>query len=175
MKCASCSAPLEIKPETTEFVCAYCGSAQIVDRSGGTVTLNLVAETLGKVQQGTDRTASELALVRLKKELQHLPYPDLYLEPPRPVKPEFERPKFHLLDFVGSLLSWDALGAYKFEKKIRNDSWADFDREVAAYNTEMVNWPTRAIHNEILMSEFVKRQQRIAAEIAIHEAIVKRS
>lgn len=72
MNCASCSAPLEIKPETTQFVCAYCGVAQIVDRSGGAVTLNLAAETLGKVQQNTDRIATELALARLYGELETL-------------------------------------------------------------------------------------------------------
>ena len=161
MNCASCSAPLEIKPETTQFVCAYCGSAQIVDRSGGTVTLNLVAETLGKVQQGTDRTASELALVRLKKELRSLPYPDLYYEPQRPFEPETGRPKFNLLDFVGSFYSWDARGAHKAYEKLRKIIWVQYEEKVTVYNTEMVNWPKLAKHNERLMSEFVKRQERI--------------
>jgi|GEM_PF-6928301 len=68
MRCASCAAPIQIKPETTEFVCSYCGTAQVVDRSGGIVTLNVVAETLEKVQHGTDRIAAELALARLYRE-----------------------------------------------------------------------------------------------------------
>jgi hypothetical protein len=68
MNCASCSAPIQIKPEITQFVCAYCGSSQIVDRSGGVVTLNLVADAIHQVQRGTDRTAAELALVRLRKK-----------------------------------------------------------------------------------------------------------
>lgn len=72
LKCASCAAPLEINSETVEFVCAYCGSAQIVDRSGGAVTLKLVEESLGKIQHGTDRTAAELALTRLNSKLNTL-------------------------------------------------------------------------------------------------------
>lgn len=43
-----------------------------MDRSGGAVTLNLVAESLGKVQQGTERIAAELALVRLNRILDNL-------------------------------------------------------------------------------------------------------
>jgi hypothetical protein len=44
-------------------------SAQIVERRGGTVALRLVVDAVARVQVGTDRTAAELALVRLEKEL----------------------------------------------------------------------------------------------------------
>ncbi|HPT28024.1 MAG TPA: hypothetical protein PLZ95_16515 [Bryobacteraceae bacterium] len=41
----------------------------VVQRRGGTVTLAAVTEAIQKVQVGTDRTAAELALIRLEKEL----------------------------------------------------------------------------------------------------------
>ncbi len=52
-----------------QFTCGYCGSSQVVERFGGTVILKPIADAVAKVQIGTDRTAAELALVRLKTEL----------------------------------------------------------------------------------------------------------
>jgi predicted RNA-binding Zn-ribbon protein involved in translation (DUF1610 family) len=68
LKCVSCGAELEITGEMERFACGYCGSQQIVERRGGTVGLKL-AETVARIQEGTDKTAGELALVRLDKEL----------------------------------------------------------------------------------------------------------
>lgn len=41
----------------------------MVERRGGTVALRLVVDAVARVQVGTDRTAAELALVRLEKEI----------------------------------------------------------------------------------------------------------
>lgn len=68
MKCASCGASLQIGPDIDHFSCAYCGTALVVRRSGGAIVLRLV-DAIKNVQSGTDRTAAELALVRLKSEL----------------------------------------------------------------------------------------------------------
>lgn len=70
MRCASCGAGLQITPDTDHFACGYCGASLSVVRQGGTVTLNLVADSIAKVQVGTDRAAAELALVRLSKEIE---------------------------------------------------------------------------------------------------------
>jgi len=175
MKCASCAAPLEIKPEITEFVCAYCGSAQIVDRSGGTVTLTLVAETLGKVQQNTDRTASELALVRLRREKKNMLSPYLIPEPSPPVKPEIERQlqKFEFWEiFFGSQEIRDARNSMN---KLTKTIWKLYDDELANYNKKMLNWPSQQVENQKTIAEWKKMCAPIDAEIAIHEAIVKRS
>ena len=51
------------------FACGYCGASQIVERHGGTVSLKLVNDAIQKVQQGTDKTAAELAIKRLTKDL----------------------------------------------------------------------------------------------------------
>lgn len=67
--CASCSAPLDIAGDTETFACAYCGTTQRVERSGGIVSLRKVEGALRAVQRGTDRTAAELAIPRLTREL----------------------------------------------------------------------------------------------------------
>lgn len=67
---ANCSAPLEIEGDLERFACSYCGTEQIVKRSGGVVWLMKIETVIRDVQQGTDRTAAELALVRLGRELE---------------------------------------------------------------------------------------------------------
>jgi ribosomal protein S27AE len=69
LNCANCGGVLEIQSDMDRFACGYCGSAQIVERRGGTVALRLVVDAVARVQVGTDRTAAELALVRLEKEI----------------------------------------------------------------------------------------------------------
>jgi len=72
LSCNGCGASLEISPSMTHFACGYCGSNQIVERKGGTVSLKSVTDAIGKVQVGTDKTAAELALKRLTEELNSL-------------------------------------------------------------------------------------------------------
>ncbi len=72
LNCANCGAKLEIYDDMDHFACGYCGTEMLVQRRGGTVALRAVTEAIKKVQVGTDRTAAELALVRLGKELEQL-------------------------------------------------------------------------------------------------------
>jgi hypothetical protein len=72
LKCVNCGASLEIGPAVDNFACGYCGTQQHVDRGGGIVSLRKIETTLSQVRQATDRTASELALVRLREELAFL-------------------------------------------------------------------------------------------------------
>jgi hypothetical protein len=51
------------------FACGYCGVELLVERRGGTVALRAVERAIERVQIGTDKTAAELALSRLKGEL----------------------------------------------------------------------------------------------------------
>lgn len=69
LSCVNCSAPLEIGDDLERFACSYCGTNQIVERAGGIVALKKVQTAIHAVQRGTDRTAAELALPRLNKEL----------------------------------------------------------------------------------------------------------
>ena len=68
LKCANCGASLDIGPDVEQFACGYCGAQQVVQRSGGIVSLRRMENTLREVKHGTDRTASELALQRLTAE-----------------------------------------------------------------------------------------------------------
>jgi DNA-directed RNA polymerase subunit RPC12/RpoP len=72
LACANCGAPLEIGSDLDTFACGYCGSQQRVKRQGGVVALQKVETVIKAVQRGTDRTAAELALIRLRKELAEL-------------------------------------------------------------------------------------------------------
>ena len=51
------------------FACAYCETRQIVYRSGNTISLKLIGDAIARVQVGTDRTAAELAIRRLREDL----------------------------------------------------------------------------------------------------------
>ena len=188
MNCANCSAPIQIKPEITEFTCAYCGSSQIVDRSGGAVTLNLVTKAIHQVQRGTDRTAAELALVRLRKELFAVKNELDSLGWPR--IPKRQRPAdwaacakltaWSLMSFVGKdpvKYPWyEGGGPIPFSAIFGKDpskgldiretilQWQRYDQGMLHFET---NTPrAKQAHQEMIGLE---------TEISINEAIVKRS
>ena len=69
LECTGCGASLDITPNLEVFSCGYCGARQMVRRSGGSVSLKPLEEAISRVQRGTDRTASELAVPRLKEEM----------------------------------------------------------------------------------------------------------
>jgi DNA-directed RNA polymerase subunit RPC12/RpoP len=69
LSCVGCGAPLDIVTDLDTFACSYCGLQQQVERKGGVVALKRFEAAINAVQRGTDRTAAELALVRLTKEV----------------------------------------------------------------------------------------------------------
>lgn len=70
LSCKYCGANLQVYDDMEYFACGHCGTALIVQRRGGTVNLRGVTQAIQKVQVGTDKTAAELALVRLNGELE---------------------------------------------------------------------------------------------------------
>ena len=72
LNCTNCGGKLEIYEDMDRFACGYCGTEQIVQRRGGAVALKAVTEAIQKVQIAADKTAAELALVRLERELLEL-------------------------------------------------------------------------------------------------------
>jgi ribosomal protein S27E len=72
LNCANCGAKLEVYDDMDRFACSFCGTEMLVQRRGGTVALKAITEAIKKVQVGTDKTAAELAIVRLEKELDDL-------------------------------------------------------------------------------------------------------
>jgi len=69
LTCPSCGGKLQITNDIEQFVCGHCGNEHIVRRSGGIIAVAPLIEGIKKVQAGTDKTASELGIKRLKEEL----------------------------------------------------------------------------------------------------------
>jgi transposase-like protein len=72
LTCPSCGSKLKITDDIDRFACRSCGNEFIVNRGEGIVTLKPLVEGLGKIQKGVDKTASELAIVRLQDEIMGL-------------------------------------------------------------------------------------------------------
>jgi DNA-directed RNA polymerase subunit RPC12/RpoP len=72
LSCPSCGSTLKVTSDVDRFACAHCGSEWIVKRGGGIVSLAPVTEGLKKVQTGVDKTAAELAIRRLREDLQEV-------------------------------------------------------------------------------------------------------
>ena len=72
MRCPNCGAKLEITDEMDQFTCSYCGTELFAVRQGGTVALKPLVAAIEKLQAGADKTAAELAIPRLRDELEKL-------------------------------------------------------------------------------------------------------
>jgi DNA-directed RNA polymerase subunit RPC12/RpoP len=72
LSCPSCGAKLQITDEIDKFACNHCGNELVVKRGGGITFLKPVVDGISKVQKGVDKTASELAIKRLEKEISEL-------------------------------------------------------------------------------------------------------
>jgi DNA-directed RNA polymerase subunit RPC12/RpoP len=72
LNCPNCGGKLEVHNDIDRFACSHCGSEMVVERRGGTVSLQRVTEAIAKVQVGTDKTAAELAIVRYERRLEEL-------------------------------------------------------------------------------------------------------
>src|SRR5689334_10154728 len=72
LTCPNCGGKLQVTNDVDRFACGFCGTEMIVKRGGGIVSLAPVMEGLTRIQGSMDRTASELAIVRLNKEIAHL-------------------------------------------------------------------------------------------------------
>ena len=72
LTCPSCGSKLKITEEIERFACISCGNEHIVKRGEGAISIQPVVEGIAKVQVGVDKTASELAITRLNKEINQL-------------------------------------------------------------------------------------------------------
>jgi ribosomal protein S27AE len=72
LTCPNCGGKLEVFDDMERFACGYCGREIAVEWRGGTVALKDLSEFIQHLQTGAERTAAELALVRLRQELSDL-------------------------------------------------------------------------------------------------------
>lgn len=69
LACTSCGGKLEITRDIERFACSHCGTEHLVKRGVGVISLAPVVESITKIQEGTSKTASELAIIRIKNEI----------------------------------------------------------------------------------------------------------
>lgn len=72
LTCPSCGAKLQITNDIERFSCGHCGNEHIVKRGEGIVSLVPVLNEVKGVRKAADHTASELAIVRIQKEIEYL-------------------------------------------------------------------------------------------------------
>jgi len=108
LSCPSCRGRLEITQDIERFACAHCGREHVVKRSGGIVSLSPVIDAIRKVEIGVDKTAAELAIVLLQKEIADVRgrRDSLLASSPRPQI----NPMYILLIFTGAVLAYVAIG-----------------------------------------------------------------
>ena len=68
LKCPNCGANLTVPRTYDVFACSYCGATIKLAQAGGTVALELIAGHLEGVRRGTDKTAAELMIRRLRED-----------------------------------------------------------------------------------------------------------
>lgn len=69
LSCPTCGARLQIGNDLQRFACAHCGNEHIVKRDGGAVSLFPNLEGAERMVAGVDRTAIELTIARLEREI----------------------------------------------------------------------------------------------------------
>ncbi len=79
LTCPTCGSRLSIVKGIDRFTCGHCGNEHIVKRESGIVYLEPIAEDVRQIRAsveninvGVDRTAAELAIPRLTKEIGEL-------------------------------------------------------------------------------------------------------
>lgn len=72
LTCPNCGGKLQITEDIDKFACTHCGNEHVVIRREGIVSIAPLTDELQKIKRGTDKTAAELAIVRLKYELQEV-------------------------------------------------------------------------------------------------------
>lgn len=70
LSCPTCGSKLQIGNDLQRFACAFCGNEHIINREGGTISLFPVLESVERIQAGVDRTAIELTIARLERDVQ---------------------------------------------------------------------------------------------------------
>jgi DNA-directed RNA polymerase subunit M/transcription elongation factor TFIIS len=72
LTCPSCGGKLETTQDIDRFVCAHCGTEQIVRRDDDAIALASTSQELAEVREELDKKTSELAIGRLEEEIEAL-------------------------------------------------------------------------------------------------------
>ena len=72
MTCKNCGGKIQINKDADQVLCQFCGSEYLLSFNEGAVSIKFLSEGIKKIAVSTDKTASELALVRIKNEKESL-------------------------------------------------------------------------------------------------------
>ena len=72
LTCPTCGAKLKVTDQIHLLLCRNCGNEHMVIRDHGTMYLAPLAQDVRQIRVGVDKTAAELAVVRLTKEVAEL-------------------------------------------------------------------------------------------------------
>jgi len=72
MTCKNCGGKLSISRDAEQCICQQCGSEYLVTFRENTISIKFLKEHLENIQASSDKTASELALKRIKEDLKIL-------------------------------------------------------------------------------------------------------
>lgn len=72
LTCPSYGGKINITHDIERFTCAHCGTEHIVKRGEEIIALTPVIEEVRGVRKAVDHTASELAIVRIQKDIDYL-------------------------------------------------------------------------------------------------------
>ena len=68
MTCRNCGGKLQISKDADQVICQNCGSEYLITFKEGTISIKSLVEGVMKIQESTDKTASELALERIRQD-----------------------------------------------------------------------------------------------------------
>jgi predicted RNA-binding Zn-ribbon protein involved in translation (DUF1610 family) len=68
MTCRICGEKLKITQDAEQIICQHCGREYLIIRDEGTISIKPLSEGIQRIQDTSAKTASELALVRIKEE-----------------------------------------------------------------------------------------------------------
>lgn len=72
MTCRKCGGKLQVNKDSDQILCQFCGTEYLVSFNEGAVSIKLLSEGIKNIAVSTDKTASELALLRIRKEKESL-------------------------------------------------------------------------------------------------------
>lgn len=177
LTCPSCGGALQVTQEIERFACGYCGREHVVRRTGGLISLSPVIEEIKGVRVATDRTASELALVRLNGELLELQgrLPALWERTTkyeivwRRIRRYFRLENDQRLPEIGILSVEEINGLLNYLKSVRPDHCSSW-RNAWMDTSDLIDKAISAVEEIAVIKRTVNRT---LAEILHHQQIVK--
>ena len=112
LSCPTCGGKLEITKEIDKFACGHCGNEHVVNRGGGIVSINPVDENIQLIARSTEKTASELAIARMKSEVEFM------LERSKSIFDELKSTANGATEFYYSYINANDLKAVSIKKRV---------------------------------------------------------